>query len=108
MERRLLKRTYGDEIIVTDCTRNGSMEHDHFLLEEKHTKVRKLDKEQSNTNPPFSNSMDIRIVGLYESKPGMGHSVSPANRKNTSIGIELLKVNDSKPHFLDNDESDMT
>ncbi|XP_022757560.1 lysine-specific demethylase JMJ25-like isoform X2 [Durio zibethinus] len=108
MERRSLKRTYGDKINVTDCTKNGGMEHDHLLLEEKHIKVRKLDKEQSDTNPPFTNSMDLRIVGLDESKPGMGHSVSPENGKNNSTGTELLQVNDSKPHILDCNESYLT
>ncbi|XWS32036.1 hypothetical protein CRYUN_Cryun23aG0126500 [Craigia yunnanensis] len=105
---RSLKRTYGDKIIVSDCKNDGSMEHDHFLLEEKHIKVRKLDKEQSDTNMPFSNSVDLRIVGLDESKPGMRHSVSPENRKNSSIGTELLQVNDSKSHILDYDESNVT
>ncbi|XWS76868.1 hypothetical protein CRYUN_Cryun01aG0215000 [Craigia yunnanensis] len=108
IDRRSLKRAYRDKIIVTDCTKDGSMEHDHFLLEEKHKKVRKLDKEQSDTNAPFSNSMDLKSEGLDESKPGMGHSVSPENRKNSSIGTELLHVNDSKPHSLDYDESNMT
>ncbi|XVF22365.1 hypothetical protein REPUB_Repub12eG0166500 [Reevesia pubescens] len=107
-ERRSVKRTYGDKIIVTDYTKNGSLEHDHLLLEEKHIKVRKLDKEQSDTNPPFSNSMDLRIVGLDESKSGRGHSVSPENWKNTSIGTELLQVIDSKTHILDYNGSNVT
>ncbi|XVF33158.1 hypothetical protein REPUB_Repub17cG0144300 [Reevesia pubescens] len=107
-ERRSLKRTFGDKIIVTDCTKNVSMEHDHFLLEEKHIKVRKLDTEQSDTNPPFSNSLDLRIVGLDESKPGRGHFVSHENRKNTSIGAELLQAKDSMPHTLDYNKSNVT
>ncbi|KAK6239693.1 hypothetical protein QUC31_005162 [Theobroma cacao] len=108
MERRSLKRTYGDKLTVTDCTKNGSMEYDHFLLEEKHIKVRKVDKEQSDTNLPFSNSMDLRVVGLDESQPEMGHSVSPQNRKTTITGTELLQENDTKPHILEYNESKVT
>ncbi|XVE73703.1 hypothetical protein DITRI_Ditri11bG0140000 [Diplodiscus trichospermus] len=107
MERRTLKRTYRDETIVTDCTKDGTTENDQFLLDEKHVKVRKLEKEQSDTNVPFSDSMDLKIVGLDESKPGMGHSISPEYRKNRSIGTELLQVNDSQPPILDYDESNM-
>ncbi|XVF73016.1 hypothetical protein PTKIN_Ptkin12aG0167800 [Pterospermum kingtungense] len=99
MERRPVKRAYGDRIIVADSTNDGTMECDHFLLEEKHIKVRKLDNEQSDTTAPFSNSVDLRIVGLDGSEPGIGHSVSPENRKNNSTGTELLQLKDSKPYI---------
>lgn len=99
MERRSMKRSYGDRNIITDCTKDQTMENDIFLLEEKHIKVRKLDKEQSDANASFLNSMDLRTVGLDDSDPGMGLDVSPQNRKNNSIGTELPQVNDSKPHI---------
>lgn len=108
MESRLLKGTYWDKIIVTDCTKDESMELDYFLVGEKHMKVRKLDKEQSDTNAPFSNSMDIRVVGLDESKLGKEHSVSSENRKHSRMGTKLLQLNDSKPHILGHDGSNET
>ncbi|GMI98458.1 hypothetical protein HRI_003515100 [Hibiscus trionum] len=108
MEKRLLKRTHGDKIIVTDCTKNGSKEHDHSLVKEKPIKVRKLDKEKSNTDPPFLNSRDIRIVGLDESESGMGHSVCSENWKNNSIETELIQVNDSNPCIIDFNENGET
>ncbi|GMI66771.1 hypothetical protein HRI_000346400 [Hibiscus trionum] len=101
MEKRLLKRNHGDMTIVTDCTKNRSTEHDRSVVEEKPTKVRKLDKEQSNTNPPFSNSRDISIAGLDESESEKGHSVCSENWKNSSTGTELLQVNDSNPRIID-------
>ncbi|KAE8693645.1 Detected protein of confused Function [Hibiscus syriacus] len=107
MEKILLKRTHGDKITVTDCTKNGSMEHDHLSVEEKPMKVRRLDKEHSNTNPPFSNSRDI-IVGLGESESGMGHSVCSENWKNNSIEKQFIKVNDSNPWIIDSNENGET
>ncbi|XP_039063395.1 lysine-specific demethylase JMJ25-like isoform X2 [Hibiscus syriacus] len=107
MEKKLLKRTQGDKIIVTDCTKNGSMEHDHLSVEEKPIKVRSLDKEQSNTNPPFSNSRDI-IVGLDESDSGMRYSVCSENWKNNSIEEEFIQVNDSNPIIVDFNENGET
>ncbi|KAG4119798.1 hypothetical protein ERO13_D11G102101v2 [Gossypium hirsutum] len=108
MEERLLKTTHGDKIIVTDCAKNGSMEHGHLLLEEKHIKEGKLDNEQSNANPPVPDSGNLKIAGLDESKPGMGHSVSSENWKNNSIGTELLQVNDSNPRILDFNKNGVT
>ncbi|KAK8711357.1 hypothetical protein V6N13_146641 [Hibiscus sabdariffa] len=108
MEKRLLKRTLGDKIIVSDCTKNGSKDHYHSVVEEKPIKVRKLDKEKSNTIPPFSNSRDIRIVGLDESESGMGHSVCSENWKNNSIETELIQVNDSNPCIIDFNENGQT
>ncbi|KAK8565709.1 hypothetical protein V6N13_020786 [Hibiscus sabdariffa] len=108
MEKRFLKRTHGDMIIVTDCTKNGSLEHDRSVVEEKPIKVRKLDKEQSNANPRFSNSRDIRISGLDESESGMGHLACSENWKNSNTGTELLQVNDSNPRIIDFNENGET
>lgn len=108
MEERLLKTTYGDKVLVTYCAKNESMEHGHLLLEEKHIKEGKLDNEQSNANPPVPDFRNLRIAGLNETKPGMGHSIPSENWKNNSIGTELRQVNDSNHRVLDFNENGVT